>query len=200
MEKLGYIISKQKIKNVLDFVEVVKDISEINDPTKPFLIVGMEEAKKLCKNFSILEKRIEKHVFWTFSKTERRVDYEKDLDNFYNFVLEYNIKNIKYYYINILTIKYNKIKKLINILNNSDKKYIYISKDMIYIYYEDYILGISLSILEYIGISPKKIISKINENKNNIIFTNNSFLNYRMKNIIRNKEYLTSYFMPILSK
>ena len=200
MEKLGYILSKRKIKDTLDFVDVVNNIEEIDDTTKPFLIIGMNEAKKLCKNFSILEKKIDNHIFWTFSKTERRSDYEKDLNNFYNFVLEYNIKNIKYYYINILTMKYNKIKKLINIINNNDKKYIYISKDMIYIYYNNYILGISLIISNYINISSKKIITKCNKNKNNIIFNNDSFLNYRMKNIIKNKRYIIPYFMSILSK
>ena len=200
MKKIGYIVSKRKINDVLDFVEVVNSIDDIDDPTKPFLIIGMNEAKKNCKDFSILEKKIDKHIFWTFNKTERRTDYEKDLDSFYNFVLEYNINNIKYYYINILKLKYNKIKKLLNIINNKDKKYIYISNNMIYIYYNNNILGISLAITEYIGISSKKIISKLKNNKKNIIFTNDSFLNYRMKKILTNKRYIVPYFMSISSE
>lgn len=200
MKKIGYIVSNRAIKDVLDFVGVVSDVKDINDPTKPFIIIGLNKAKNYCSDFSILDKKISDKSFWTFGKTERRTDYEKDLNSFYNFVLEYNIKNIKYYYINILNISYNKIKKLIYILYNENKKYIYISKDMIYIYYENNIFGISLKIAEYIGISSKKIINKIKNNKNNIIFTYDSFINYRMKKIIRNKRYLIPYFMSISSE
>jgi len=96
MKKLGYIVSKRKINNLVDFVGVIDDVSKVEDPTKPFLIVGLEEAKKVSPNFSILNKMLDIDVFWTFGKTERRVDYERDLDKFYDYVLNKSIENTKY--------------------------------------------------------------------------------------------------------
>lgn len=197
MKTLGYIISKRKIKEKVNFVEVVDNIEKIDDPTKPFIIIGMNEAKKLVNDFNALEKQLDEDVFWTFSKTERRVDYERDLENFYDYILYKNINNIKYYYINILNIKYNKIKKLINIINSKDKKYIYINKNMIYIYYNNNILGLSIKIMKYINLKIDKIIKKIRNNSNNIIYTNDYFLDERIKNMITNKKYVIPYFMSI---
>ena len=197
MKTLGYIISKRKIKEKVNFVEVVDNIEKIDEPTKPFIIIGMNEAKKLVDDFNALEKQLDEDVFWTFSKTERRVDYERDLENFYDYILYKNINNIKYYYINILNIKYNKIKKLINIINSKDKKYIYISKNMIYIYYNNNILGLSIKIMKYINLKIDKIIKKIRNNSNNIIYTNDYFLDERIKNMITNKKYVIPYFMSI---
>ena len=54
MKKLGYIVSKKKIKNVVDFVGVVNSVEDIDDPTKPFIIIGLNEAKEISPNFSIL--------------------------------------------------------------------------------------------------------------------------------------------------
>ena len=200
MKKLGYIVSKRKINNAEDYVGVVDDVSKVEDPTKPIIIIGLEEAKKVSPNFSILNKMLDIDVFWTFGKTERRVDYERDLDKFYDYVLNKSIENIKYYYINILTIKYNKIKKLLNIINSKEKKYIYTSNDMIYIYYNNNILGISLKILKYININIKKIYKILYSNKNNIIYNNDSFLTSKMRKVINNKKYVIPYFISILEE
>lgn len=201
MKKLGYIVSKRLIKNVLDFVGVVDEISKVEDPTKPILIIGIEEARKITENFNILNKKINNNIFWTFGKTERRVDYEKDLDIFYDYVLNNSINDIKYYYVDILNIKLNKIKKILNIINSIEKKYIYINNDMIYLYNNNkYILGISIKILKYIKINIKNIYKILYRNKSNIIYTNDSFLTTKMKKIINNKKYVIPYFISILEE
>ena len=199
MKKLGYIVSKRKINNIVDFVGLVDDVNKIEDPTKPFIIVGLNEVKDL-PNFSILNKKLDENKFWTFGKTERRVDYERDLENFYEYVLDKEISNIKYYFINILNIKYTKIKSLINIINSNEKKYIYISNDMIYLYYKNYILGISIKILKYINIDIKKVFRKLYRNKSNIIYNTDSFLTTEMKRVITNKKYVIPYFISILEE
>jgi len=197
MQKLGYIVSDRKINNVKGFVEVVNDFS-LADPTKPILIVGYDLAKKYIKNFSILDRRNNGNLFWTFKKTERRIDFENDLSYFYNYIINNIIYNINYYYINILNLKYNKIKILYNILFSNNNKYIYISNDMIYLLYnKNNILGISLIILEYIGIKKEKIIKKIYSNKNNIICTDISECIKIIKKEIGNKKYAVPYFMSI---
>ena len=199
MKKLGYILTKNKVNNIVDFVSVIKDISEIDDTTKPLLIVGLHNAKIYSKNFSILNKKIDNNIFWTFGKTERRVDYEKDLESFYTFIINKNINNLKYYYVNILSIKYNKAKNLLNLVNSKEKKYIYISNNMIYIFNnKTYILGISLKILNYININIKKIYKLLYSNKSNVIYNNDSFLTLKMKKLIENKRYVIPYFISIL--
>lgn len=200
MKKLGYIVSKKKIKNVVDFVGVVNSVEDVEDPTKPFIIIGLNEAKEIASDFSILNKKLDVDVFWTFGKTERRTEHERDLENFYKYVLDKAINNINYYYINILNLKYNKIKNLYNIITSSNKKYIYTSNDMIYIYYNNYILGISLRILKYINVDIKKIFKLLYKNKNNIIYNTDSFLTNEMKKVITNKKYVIPYFISILEE
>ena len=200
MKKLGYIVSKKKIKNVVDFVGVVNSVEDIDDPTKPFIIIGLNEAKEISPNFSILNKVLDVDVFWTFGKTEKRTEYERDLKKFYKYVIDKYINNIKYYYINILNLKYNKIKKLYNIITSNDKKYIYTSNDMLYIFYDNNILGISLRILKYLKIDIKKIFKLLYKNKNNIIYNTDSFLTNEMKKVITNKKYVIPYFISILEE
>ena len=198
MQKLGYIVTDRKINGVKDFVGVVNDIS-LADPTKPVLIVGIKLAKKYIDNFSILDKKVNDKLFWTFKKTEKREDFENDINNFYNYII-YNISNnIKYYYINILKLKYNKIKKLYNIIFSSEKKYIYISNNMMYfLHNEKDVFGISISILEFLNIDIKKLFKKIYSNENNIICTNMSNCVKSIKTEIGNKKYVVPYFMSIL--
>jgi len=197
MKKLGYIVTDKKINGIKDFVEVVNDIS-LADSTKPVLLVGLENAKKNINNFSILEKKVNDNLFWTFKKTEKRVDFENDINYFYKFIINNITRNIKYYYINILNLKYNKIKKLYNILFSGEKKYIYISNNMLYILYNGNVLGISISILEYIKIDTKKFFRKLYSNQNNIICTNASDCVKSIKAEIGNKKYVVPYFMSIL--
>ena len=197
MEKLGYIVTDMRINNVKDFVGVVNDIS-LADTTKPILIVGIENAKKNIENFSILDKKVNDKLFWTFKKTENRVDFEHDINYFYNYIINNISSNIKYYYINILKLKYNKLKKLYNILFSGEKKYIYISNNMLYILYNGSVLGISISILEYIKIDLKKFFKRLYSNKDNIICTNASDCVRSIKTEIGNKKYVIPYFMSML--
>ncbi len=198
MSSLGYIVSDTKIKNLKGFVEQVNDVS-LADLTKPTLFVGIENAKKNIKDFSILDKKYGDNIYWTYKKTEKRVEFEDDIEKFYNNII-YNIScNIKYYYINIYNLRYNKIKKLYNILFSDKGKYIYISNEMIYLLYKDnIILGISLNLLEYIKIKKEKILNKLYSNKNNIICTDVSKCVKAIRNEIGNNKYVVPYFMSIL--
>ena len=197
MRKLGTIVSKRKINDVVGFVEVVNDITEVNNPTKPILVIGLNEAKKLKEDFCILEKELDKDLFWTFGKTEKRNDHEKDIDKFYEYILNKEIENIKYYYINFFKLRYNKIKNILNIINKENNKYIYINKNIIYIYYSNYIMGISLTVLEYLGIDKKKIFHRLKRNPKNIIQYQTPFLTDKMRKVVNNKKYIIPYFMSL---
>ena len=199
MAKLGYIISDNVINEKNSFVGYVNDISEA-DPTKPILYIGYKNAKKVEGYKNILDKKIKDNIFWTFKKTESRSDYEIDLENFYKYIINNILDNINYYYINIIYIKYNKLKKLYNILfNYREQKYIYISKNMIYFQYENNTYGISLSLLEYMGISTEKILQRIKSNKsNNIIYDKTEKVHKILKEVGYDNKYSIPYLMEQL--
>ena len=169
MQKLGYIVTKNKVNNLPSYIEVVQTISSVGDLSKPIMYIGLENARKHIDGFNILKKQYINDVFWTFGKREKRSDYENDIEWFYEFCIKKVINDIKYYYINVLIISLSKVKKLINIVNSSESKYIYISNRMIYIYYSNYIMGMSMDILEYCGVNKTKLLRKLHKNKSNII-------------------------------
>ena len=65
---LGYIVTKNKLENVLSCIKIVSSYRSIEDKSKPILIIGLEEAKKHASSFSILEKQISENIFWTFEQ------------------------------------------------------------------------------------------------------------------------------------
>jgi hypothetical protein len=71
---------------------------------------------------------------------------------------------------------------------------------MLYIFYDNNILGISLRMLKYIKIDIKKIFRLLYKNKNNIIYNTDSFLTNEMKKVITNKKYVIPYFISILEE
>ena len=191
---LGYIVTEKKLKNIDGFVEQVDDIS-LADSTKPILIVGWKKAKEHPKYSTILEKQLDEHVYWTFSKSESRSDFEDDLKNFYNVIYNNILNNIKYYYINIYKLKYSNIKKLYNIILNSEEiKNIYLSKNILYIPYEGKVLGLSLTMLEYCGIPMTKVIDKIKSKGIGIIEDNGKFI-FKLSKQLGNKKYAVPYFI-----
>ncbi len=187
---LGYIVSDKKIKNIDSFVVQVDDIS-LADPTKPILIVGWKNAKQDPRYKSILDKQLDENVFWTFSRTESRSDFEEDLKLYYSYIYNNILNNIIYNNINIFKLKYNKIKKLFNILKN---KNIYLSNNMLYIPHEGRILGLSISILEYCGIKKEKILEKIKKLNSNIFEDDTKFI-FKLSKQLGDKKYAIPYFI-----
>lgn len=194
MKTLGYIVSDRKLKNIDGFVEQVNDI-ELADSTKPILLVGWKKAKENENYTSILEKKLDDNLYWTFNKSESRVDFENDLENFYNIIYNNILKNINYYYINIFKLKYSNIKKIYSILFSNKVKNIYISNNMIYVLYKTNVLGISIDILKYCNINTKKIIERIKSNPNNIIYEDDNKLIFKLVKRLGNKKYAVPYFI-----
>ena len=192
---LGYIVTKKILNGISGFVEQVDNITKA-DSTKPILVIGWSEAKKYEGYANILNKQLSFNVYWTFSKTESRSDFEQDLKKFYSIIYNNILNNINYYYINLFKLKYNKLKKLINILYSKERKNIYISNNFIYVPYRpNNVLGISLSMLEYCGIKKDKVISKIKSNPYNILLEDNNPKVFKLSKELGNKKYSLPYFM-----
>lgn len=143
------------------------------DTSLPTIIIGLQNAKNQIDNFSILKKKYNDNdmVWWTFSKSEKRVDYDKDMTDFYKFCIDNIINNIKYYYININNLTLTEVKKYIEKLNNNNRKYYFIHNDkFVFIYdFEDTknIYGISLSTCAFYGLKKSKMIDLVKKNPNN---------------------------------
>ena len=195
--KLGYIVSNKKIRGVENFIGVTNNFDDVIKYGKPILIVGLELARLYSNNFSILEKRISDNIFWTFDKMERKSDFDRDLDNFYNFVIKKSIIDLRYYYINVFSLGFNKTKKLLNFINSNENKDIFINDDMLYILHNTNVFGISLTKVKYCGIDVKKVFYIINANKSNIIHKNYFKLNNKIRHKINNKKYAAVYFLKM---
>jgi hypothetical protein len=191
---LGYIVTDRKLKNIDGFVGQVGDIS-LADSAKPILIASWKKAKEDPRYKGILDKKLDENLYWTFSPTESRSDYEEDLKNFYNIIYNNILNNIDYYYINIFKLKYSNIKKLYNIiLNSKEIESIYLSRDILYIPYDGKVLGLSLQVLGYCKIAREKIINKIKQKGIRVIEDDEKII-FKLSKQLGNKKYAIPYFV-----
>jgi hypothetical protein len=159
---IGNIVYENELK--FDDFKQVDSINSIEN-SLPKLIVGKEYCKKMGFKISILNKKIDKNTFWTFSPEERKSEFNDDFQSFKKHCLNVFLNNIEYYYIDPFQLKYSSAKKIINkIKTNTDGLY-YIKNKMCYIYFNNITLGINFEVLEYIGIQEKKIINHLESNK-----------------------------------
>jgi len=190
---VGNIIIDSPFKE--DNFKICEDLSTIN-PSLPTLIVGWKKTKELFKEeVSILHKKINDNLYWTFSPKERKVEYDNDIVNFKKECYSKLGNNIPYVYIDILHGKFHINKKIIQKIYSLTDSISYISKNnMLYIFGENIIFGVDLNICELIGINKEKIIQKIVNIPNSILIGNEIF--NKCKDFIKrtdNREKLVPY-------
>ena len=200
MCKLGYIVSNRKLKNIESFIGVTNDINSVIGENKPILIIGLENARKYATNFCILNKKISENIFWTFDKNERKVDFDNDIEKFYEYTINNTIKSVRYTYVNIFNLTLKNAKKIINLVCSNQTNTIFISNDMLYLLIGENVLGFSLKQFDFIGINKDKILSKLRRNTNNIIYTNDFMCGHKIRHLINNKRYATPYFLELMNK
>jgi len=173
---LGNIVTDEKLN--IEYYNICNDIDNI-DETLPTLIIGWKKTKSIIGegNVSILHKKINEKLYWTFDSKERKSDMDLDLETFINVCVNKYGNNIPYVYLDILygkrKINFKIIKKILSL----KQTFTYITEnDMLYIYGENIIFGIDLEMVEYVSNKKNKILNKINEFKNNV-FVNNQIFN-----------------------
>lgn len=194
---LGNIVSEQPIiQNGLFYnTNTLEDI----DRNIPTLIIGWDFSKRLFinKKLSILDKNIGRNTSWTFSRKEKRIDYEKDLKFFVKNTLIIAEKSVNYKYINVLTENYTTIKNIIKKLISDEYCSIYIYKNsFIYACFSDVIIGVDLNIIDYLQIERRKVYKLLYSNGNDVIF-NDDFLPNDIKENIDNKQKIIPYLYKI---
>ena len=190
---VGNIITSSIIKE--DNFKLCNDLESIN-PSLPTLIVGWSKAKELIKEeISILHKKINDSLYWTFSQKERKVEYDKDIISFKKLCYNNIGNDIPYVYLDILHGKLHINKKIIQKIYTLIDPISYISKNnMLYIFGENIIFGVDLNICELIGVNKEKIIERIDIIPNSILIGNEIF--NKCKDYIKrtdNREKLVPY-------
>jgi hypothetical protein len=171
---VGNIVSSLKIQE--ENFNVCSDLDTI-DNDLPTLIIGWDNAKEFVgENISILHKKINQKLYWTFNEKERKVDFEVDFEKFKEVCFNTFGDNIPYVYLDILHGKSKINKKIIKKILSLGDPVIYISdKKMVYIYGENIIFGIDLNIIEYSSIKKEKILNRIKNLNNNVLVTDEIF-------------------------
>lgn len=185
---LGNIVSEDKLKEnkLFNYSNGLNGLDE-NIPT---LIIGWDFSKRLFndKKLNILEKTISRNINWTFTKREKRIDFEKDLSFFIKNTIKTVEKNVKYYYVNILTLTYTKTKNIIKELISNKVCYIYVNRNsFVYIYTGDKIIGIDLNMIDFLNIDRKKVYKVLFSTGNKVTFSDD-FLSKEMRENIENNK------------
>ena len=198
---LGQIIYNGKSLKTLPFIKVTDSLSTDKIPT---LVIGRKKVEKLFpqEKLSVLERRIGANVYWTYSKNERRDDFEEDVKKFEDHIVETYIQNHKYTFFNVLTANLEAIKRFITFVRNKKPKYFFITDCHIFVYNPDTntTIGISLTDLDYIDISREKVIKKIIENPYNEVIKDDTFLGFSLRSKLRGKESTIPLFYYLLKK
>lgn len=156
MRYIGRIITATKLEGVSDFIEITKDSSSIvnNEAKIPTLIIGHKNAENICGSLKMTEKKIGNNLWWTFSKRERRIDYEPDIKEFLSKVSAFLMKFCEYEYVDPITWSKEKQERFFEVITNNKKKVLYLTDTMYYIYYpkENKVYGLSSEILKYLDL------------------------------------------------
>ena len=157
---IGNIVTTTKIEDT-NF-KVCRKVETIKDGL-PTLIVGWDKVKELYgDDISILHKEIDENTQWTFSVKERKVDYEKDVIKFIHNCYNNIGKDIHYLYVDPIHDSRKKINKILRKIYSLKNPKLYIHDDrMVYLYAEGVVFGIDLEIVEYLGIDPNKVVTKL---------------------------------------
>lgn len=198
MQKIANIVSDSK-KNGFEVIFNKVASPENLIPGLPTLYIGLETARNNIKGFNILNKTYpEQNCRWTFSRTERRNEYNDDLEKFKKDSIMKALANVKYDYADVAGYSLTKIKNFINYINSDDHKLCFLTKNskFLFIYSRKYnrVWGLSLTTCEYLGIDRKKILSRVKSNRHNRFIYDTSFLKDDMRGIVGNN---THYILPL---
>ena len=168
--KFANIVSKTNIDIGEDF-NVVKSVNDIIIGL-PTLIIGWDVIKKQYPNYDITDRKLDNKTYWTFKKTEKREFYEEDLYKFKKMVFENLTSEINYVFVDPIINTKRTLKKIIKKLD-CDNLISYHHNDMLYIYLDNIIFGVDLSLIEFIGLNKNKILSKIKTKLTALLFNIN---------------------------
>jgi len=161
--------------NKEDIINYYLDYNDIRDNILPTLIIGWRFTKQLFgedNDLTILNKKIKDNLFWTFSKEEKQIDYDKDIEDFKNLLPYDFIKKLKYKPVDPFINKLFSIEDITSYIfyssSTGEKRnitsYYSNSKNMLYFFYVNSILGFTLESVDFLQINKEKLLNEIKIN------------------------------------
>ena len=192
MRHIANIITKSKI-DISVFFNVVDDINNV-DLTIPTLIVGWNDVKRLFPNQNILNHDITDTISWTFSKREKRYQYEKDIEKFTTKVMNCVNQDVNYRFFNYLLASQTKRDNFIKYIQKGNCS-LYHTPRFLYLYngVDKITIGISLMDLTYVGIKPNDFIAFLNVNRNNIVYDKLKSGDYETFSLVKDNTKIIAY-------
>lgn len=173
---------------VLDSAELVHGI--------PTLIVGWDKTKQEYPNASIIEWEIADNVYWTYGKYEKRDKYEANVKKFQDLAFKKFIESLEYVFYDVLLTESTKFSSFITSLSSGTRKTVYVTGDMMYIYYDgtDKVVGLSLRDCDYLDENLKKtIFSSIYNSKSVNLLKNNEEISREIRFKAKGRAYILPY-------
>ena len=178
-----------------ELYNVVRD-SDSLVPGIPTLIIGWDRVKELYPDALIIEWNVADNVYWTYGKYDRRDKYEANVSKFNDLAFKKFIESVGYVFYDVLATDSAKFSSFIASIQDETPKTIYVSSDMMYIYYKgrDKVVGISLRDCDYIDESYKKrIFSAVYGNKAVNLLKNNDAISKEVRFKVRGRAYILPY-------
>lgn len=178
-----------------ELYNVVRDIDCL-EPEIPTLIIGWDKTKELYPDASIIEWKVTDNVYWTYGKYERRDKFETNVAKFQDLAFKKFVESIGYVFYDVMASGPGKFSSFIMSIKDETVKTIYVSYDMMYIYYEgkNKVIGLSLRDCDYIDETYKKqIFSAIYNNKSVNVLKNNGEISKDVRFRTRGMAYILPY-------
>ena len=135
------------------------DYSESSLPT---LIIGWEKVKTIFgDSVSIRKNEVSEGVFWCFSREERRSDYEACLDEFNKYCVTKYCERFSYFHMDLFCDSKKKVHKILREIYKNEGYFTISPTQMLYVYFNNIIIGVNLNQLYYVGIDNSKVMSKL---------------------------------------
>jgi hypothetical protein len=157
--KIANIVTNNKI-NVSEDFNVVKSMDEIIHGL-PTLIISFTYVNKHYPDFDVMEMHIKDNLYWTCTPTEGRDKFREDVFHFVYMVYKDLFEKVSYVFVDPIQYKPRALVKILKKIYSLENKITYINGKMIYIYGDNFIFGVDLKLLDYIGMDIEKIKTKI---------------------------------------
>lgn len=166
-------------------------------PDIPTLIIGWERTKAEYPDASIIEWKVADNVYWTYGKYERRDKYEVNIKKFQDLSFKKFVESLEYVFYDVLLTPPERFESFLASLGSDNQKTIYVTGDMMYLYYNgtNKVVGLSLRDCDYLNEFTKKRIFSSVYNSNTVNLLKN---NDEISKEIRYKAKGRAYILPYL--